>query len=218
VRPLTIFAVLGAILIVGALVYAVLQVNNVDDGPPAWMEAQLDENPSLPGQYVTPHPGADAVFDSGTNRQSDDRQHFANGTIVPICTADQIAAGTVSNPLCYTSNPPTSGPHAASPMSFKVLENPAPKENLIHNMEHGGVVVWYNTENQSVIDQLAGIVNDELGRRRLIVMTKYTAMEPETIALTAWTRLDKFPAGQLDRKRVTDFIEEHQRRFNPEGF
>ena len=178
-----------------------------------WKEYQY-----LPGQYVAPHPGVDATFDSGENRNSDDRQHFANGRIIPICTPEQIAANTLSDPLCYHSNPPTSGPHTASPMPFKVLENPAPKENLLHNMEHGGVVVWYNTQNQEVIDQLASIVNDELGRRRLVVMSAYTGMEPETIALTGWTRLDKFSAGDLERKRVTDFIEEHQRRFNPEGF
>ena len=58
----------------------------------------------------------------------------------------------------YNSNPPTSGPHSATPMPFKVLDNPAPKENLVHNMEHGGVVVWYNTDDAGVIDRpgLAG--------------------------------------------------------------
>ncbi len=49
-------------------------------------------------------------------------------------------------------------------------------------------------------------------------MTKYTEMEPETIALTAWTRLDKFPMTELTKKRVQDFISAHNKRFNPEGF
>jgi hypothetical protein len=215
---MTVAAIVGGIGIVAILAYAVMQLNNVDTGPPEWIEAQLDADGNLPGQYVAPHPGLDATFDSDTNPNSDDRRHFNNGVIVPICTAEQIAENNFSNPVCYHSNPPTSGPHASSPMEFKVLNNPAPKENLIHNMEHGGVVVWYNTQDQSVIDQLAGWVNDELDRRRLVVMSNYTGMEPETIALTSWTRLDKFPVSEMQRKRVTDFIEEHQRRFNPEGF
>jgi len=205
--------VVGGAVIIGLLLYAVTQSDNVDTGPPAWQEAQLDSSTSLPGVYVAPHPGVDGELST-----SDDRNHFTNGTKIPSCTPEQLEANNFSNPLCYQSNPPTSGPHASSPMPFRVLENPAPKENLIHNMEHGGVVVWYNTENQAVIDQLASITNDELGRRRLVVMSKYTEMEPETIALTGWTRLDKFPVSQMDKKRVTDFIEEHQRRFNPEGF
>jgi hypothetical protein len=103
-------------------------------------------------------------------------------------------------------------------MTFKVLENPAPKENLIHNMEHGGVVIWYNTSNQDVIRQLADITNSALDRRRLVVMSQYTEMEPDTIAVTAWTRIDKFTSSEFDRKRVQDFIEAHNKRFNPEGF
>jgi hypothetical protein len=99
-----------------------------------------------------------------------------------------------------------------------VLENPAPKENLIHNMEHGGVVVWYNTTNQEVIDQLKSITNSALDRRRLVVMSQYSGMEPETVAITSWTRLDKFPVSEFNRNRVNDFIEEHNKRFNPEGF
>jgi hypothetical protein len=49
-------------------------------------------------------------------------------------------------------------------------------------------------------------------------MSKYTEMEPDTIALTSWTRLDKFAAGQFEKKRVQDFISENEKRFNPEGF
>jgi hypothetical protein len=214
----TVAAVLGGLAIFGLLVYAVMQVNNVDDGPPGWVEAQLDDDPKLPGQYVAPHPGSDGTFDSDTNPSSDDRRHFTNGTVIPICNAEQLAANNFSSPLCYHSNPPTSGPHAASPMPFKVLENPAPKENLIHSMEHGAVIVWYNTADQSVIDQLASVVNEQLDRRRFVVMSEYTGMEPETIAMTGWTRLDKFPVSEMNKKRVSDFIEEHQKRFNPEGF
>jgi hypothetical protein len=137
---------------------------------------------------------------------------------MPICSAAQLAANNISNPLCYHSNPPTSGPHAASPMQFSVLESQAPKENLIHNMEHGGVVVWYNTSDQAVISQLAQVVNQQLQSGRLVVMSRYVEMEPETIALTSWTRLDKFSVSQVSAQRVSDFIVAHQRRFNPEGF
>jgi hypothetical protein len=146
----------------------------------------------------------------------DDRLHLQES--IPICTSEQLASGNMSKPLCYASNPPTSGPHSSTPMPFRVLENPAPKENLVHNMEHGGVVIWYNTDNQDVIKQLAELTNNELDRRRLVVMSRYPDMEPDTIALTSWTRLDKFKASEFNTKRVRDFIEENSKRFNPEGF
>ena len=119
---------------------------------------------------------------------------------------------------CYNSNPPTSGNHFPSPAAFKIYESPVPKENLVHSMEHGGVVVWYNTDNQNVVNQLKSVVQSELDRGNEVTMSMYTGMEPNTIALTAWTRLDKFPASQVDVNRVRNFIEKLSRHFNPEGF
>ncbi len=205
---------LGAILLVGGLIYLVTQASSdPHSGPADFQLAQEDANPSLPGVYFPPHPGVDGI--PGT---ADDREHFAQGVDIPICTQAQIDANQGSNPLCYTSNPPTSGPHGDRPMPFSVLENPAPKENLVHNMEHGGIVVWYNTTDEGIIDQLEDIVQDQINRRRFVVMSQYPGMEPDTVALTGWTRLDKFPIAEFTRERVEDFISEHHKRFNPEGF
>ncbi len=223
-----ILAVVGVIAIVAMLAYAVSQSDEPagEDALSKAFRAMLDSDPSLPGRYVPPHPGVDGRLCSDLSciGRNDDRNHFADGQVAPVCTQEQLDQNKLSDAsygaagVCYHSNPPTSGPHAARPAQFKVLDNPAPKENLVHSMEHGAVIVWYNTESQDAVRQLASWVNEELDRRRLVVMTKYTEMEPDTIALTAWTRLDKFAASEMTKKRVVDFIEEHSRRFNPEGF
>jgi hypothetical protein len=206
----------GVIAIVAILIYAVTQADNVSTGPSASQKAQEDDDPSLPGVYYAPHPGPDGALYSPAT--PDDRVHYNPGTVIPICTQAQLDAKNYINPLCYTSNPPTSGPHSSTPMPFRVLENPAPKENLLHNMEHGGVVIWYNTTNQAAIDELKSITNENVERRRFVVMTQYPEMEADTIAITAWTRLDKFPVSELTEERVRDFIDAHHKRFNPEGF
>ncbi|HLF79032.1 MAG TPA: DUF3105 domain-containing protein [Dehalococcoidia bacterium] len=186
----------------------------------AAFQAQLDSDAAIPGTYVAPHPGADGQLcsDRTCSTTMDDRRHVANFATVPLCTAQQIASGKISDPVCYHSNPPTSGPHAQSPAPFRVLPSPAPKEALVHNMEHGGVVVWYNTTDLRVVIQLADIVNAELNRQRLVVMSLYTEMEPDTIALTSWTRLDKFSVKDFSEERVQRFISRNSKRFNPEGF
>ena len=47
-------------------------------------------------------------------------------------------------------------------MPFRVLENPAPKENLVHNMEHGQIVLWYSPDlTAEEKDQVEEMVNDE---------------------------------------------------------
>jgi len=209
----TTLAIAGiGILVVAFLIYAISQTGQPAQDP-SWLTAQRNDDPELPGVYYPPHPGADGVMDT-----IDDRSHFATGNSIPICTEEQIEANQITNPVCYTSNPPTSGPHADQPMPFRVLENPAPKENLLHSMEHGGIIIWYNTTNQQVIDQLKNLVQDQVDRRRFVALTQYSGIEPDTIAVTAWTRLDKFPISELDNKRIENFINEHHKRFNPEGF
>jgi hypothetical protein len=211
----TVLIAVGVLAIVAVLVYAVTQADNVDSGPSPAQEAELDDDPNIPGVYYAPHPGPDGVLHSANQ---DDRQHFSPGTVIPICTQAQLDAGNFVDPLCYTSNPPTSGPHSSTPMPFRVLENPAPKENLIHNMEHGGVVIWYNTTDQAAIDELKSIAQDNIDRRRFVVMSAYSGMEADTIAITAWTRLDKFAVSDLTEERVQEFIDANHKRFNPEGF
>jgi hypothetical protein len=93
-----------------------------------------------------------------------------------------------------------------------------PKENLVHDMEHGAVVIWYSTANASAIATLARTANDAIAAGRFVVMSPYPDMEPDTIALTSWTRLDKFRTADLTPERIGTFISAHERRYNPEGF
>ncbi|HXG35908.1 MAG TPA: DUF3105 domain-containing protein [Dehalococcoidia bacterium] len=136
---------------------------------------------------------------------------------------DHLPAGaTFDN---YNSNPPTSGPHAPRPAAWGVSDQPIAKETLVHNMEHGGVVVWYNCQGgpqpldppdcSQLRDQMGAIVREFVNQRKLVVMSPYSGM-PERIALTAWRKLDKF--SDFDEQRVRDFIRRYERAFNPEGF
>ena len=52
---------------------------------------------------------------------------------------DHVAPGTAK----YTTPFPTSGPHT-QPVPWQAYQQEVPDENLIHNMEHGGVIVTYS--------------------------------------------------------------------------
>jgi hypothetical protein len=125
----------------------------------------------------------------------------------------------------YNSNPPTSGPHSAQPADWGVHEEPVPKEMPVHNMEHGGVVIWYDCAAGDqpldddacgqLRDQLAAITSSNADASKLVLMTPYLGMD-RRIALTAWRSLDSF--DEFDAARVQAFIDSFERRFNPEGF
>ncbi len=136
---------------------------------------------------------------------------------------EHIAPGQVFDG--YNSNPPTSGPHSSQAANWGVSERELPKEVPVHNMEHGGVVIWYNCDGgpepldaagcAALKDQLAAVVRAANARRKLVLMTPYPHM-PHRIALTAWRTLDAF--DEFDAERVEAFIEAYERKFNPEGF
>ena len=195
-----------------AIAFALAQAQNGSRSPSESAAAQLDSSATLPGAYVSPHPGADGRL--GTE---DDRAHVSPGVQMPICDQRDTASGAAVA-VCYASNPPTSGPHSSRPAPFGVLDEPAPKESLLHNMEHGGVVIWYRTEDDQIIENLKRIVEESLDRRRPVVLSPYLSLEPDTIVLTAWTRLDRFGVEDFTISRVKDFIAAHERQFNPEGF
>lgn len=105
----------------------------------------------------------------------------------------------------YNSDPPSSGPHVPQIAAWGIHPQPIPKEYQVHNLEDGGVVVQYNCPAgeaacKTLIDQLTEIVR----KYDHIVLAPYPGMSNK-IALTAWTRIDKF--DEFDEKRIVRFIE-----------
>ena len=108
-------------------------------------------------------------------------------------------------------------PQRCGPAPWGIFTDPWDAGTLVHNMEHGGVVVWYNTTDQAVVDDLTGLVLEELNRR-LIVLSPYPDMEEGFVAITSWSRRLLVPVEDFDRDLFAEFIEVHERRFNPESF
>ncbi len=114
-------------------------------------------------------------------------------------TSSQVALTT------YNSDPPTSGPHLPSVARWGIHERPIPKELQVHNLEDGGVLVQYNCDRanqecRELVDKLAKIVRPY----NHAILAPYPGMT-QKIALTAWTRIDKF--NDFDEKRIVRFID-----------
>ena len=83
-------------------------------------------------------------------------------------------------------------------------------------MEHGGTIIWYDTTDQAIIDDLEDFVEDN--RDKLLVLTPYPDMEDEHVAITVWARRDMFPVSEYSRDRIEDFMDEFYCKFDPEDF
>ncbi len=113
----------------------------------------------------------------------------------------------------YNSNPPTSGAHDPSPVAWGVytagLEPFPTNENLVHNLEHGGVVIYYDPSKLSADEQKALIEKGVFwvkDKRTKVVVVPWTGLkEGVAVATTAWTKLMELPA--LDMEKVTAFVD-----------
>lgn len=113
---------------------------------------------------------------------------------------DHIPVGAAHDP--YNSNPPTSGPHYAQEADWGIYDSPLPDEQLVHNLEHGGVNIFYKpgSVDQATIDKLKTI---QKGFPTKTVLAPRPA-NAKAIALASWTynmNLDVF-----DEQTTRDFI------------
>ena len=107
--------------------------------------------------------------------------------------------------------PPTSGSHTdASPEGF--LGRPLVAESVVHNMEHGSVVVWYQPGDPDLAGDVNQLVRD-LGQT-CIVAGSFAQMSFE-VAATAWGLV--LPLAQFDREALAEFIREHRAKRGPEA-
>lgn len=122
--------------------------------------------------------------------------------------ADTSHVPTDSDPGRYNSDPPTSGPHYAAELDAGFYESndyPFPAGYLVHNLEHGYVIFWYNCDRLPEGD-CAGLksqieaVMDELGGFKLIAYPWPSLDVP--VVMTSWGRLLKFETFDAGQARA----------------
>ena len=119
------------------------------------------------------------------------------GQVVPNAGREHVDPGAQVPPGSYSSVPGTSGPHWNAPANWGVYPGVAgpsvPEAQAIHNLEHGGVVIWYQPGqvDQATIDALADYVNEQVATPRFkFILSPWTGSDfGHPVAVTAWTRL-----------------------------
>ena len=107
--------------------------------------------------------------------------------------------------------PPTSGSHGnASPYGF--LGRPLIAESVVHNMEHGAVVIWYKPDDPDLAGQVNQLVR-ALGES-CIVAGSFAQMSFE-VAATVWGSV--LPLEQFDRATLLEFAREYRGKRGPEA-
>ena len=142
----------------------------------------------------------------------------AVGQVVPNAGQGHIDDGTSPPPGTYSSTPGTSGPHWNSPAAWRNYPAPVAEAQVIHNLEHGGIVIWYDTDRISPEDRtdLTAFVEDQLaGERFKFILSPWGGADfGHAIAVTAWTRL--LYQDELDLAEIREFVDRYYERLGPE--
>ena len=128
-------------------------------------------------------------------------------------TKDHVAEGSV---VAYNSVPATSGDHYSSPERCGFYGEELPDERVVHNLEHGNIVISYNLTEPSDVDELREVYNNLEGWKDHYTVARFYPKIPSgQVALSAWGVLDIMDG--IDEDRINRFYENYVGRLGPEG-
>lgn len=129
---------------------------------------------------------------------------------VQLAGAEQPDGGRTHIPVgskhdAYFSNPPTSGSHYEQPAAWGVYDHSLQDEQLIHNLEHGGIWISYKPD----IDPETKAKLEDLGRQypQAVIVTPRQS-NPHAIEVASWRRL--MDLDSFDRDKILDFIKRNK--------
>lgn len=153
----------------------------------------------------------------GVTEPDDGGTHVAPGT---TCRSPAEPCG----PDPYSSIPGTSGPHwdPSGIANWGVYTTPQNESQVIHNLEHGGIVIWYDPAklNDAQVAELASYVQAQVssgisGRYKFILTPWGGDVDlGGAVAVTAWRHLLKLDTFDMDAIRA--FADQSYLRYAPE--
>ncbi|NIM93577.1 MAG: DUF3105 domain-containing protein [Anaerolineales bacterium] len=142
----------------------------------------------------------------------------AAGEALPEMSPDHVEEGADPGP--YNSDPPTSGRHYADSLQagfYNVddleIIGPYPEGYLVHNLEHGYVIFWYNCERldrtscEELKIQIQAVMED-VDNHKVIAFPRDTIETP--LVLTSWGRLQQF--DDFDESAIERFVRTNRNR------
>ena len=128
------------------------------------------------------------------------------GEEMPVMQSDHIP--TDSDPGEYSTNPPTSGPHYAEELDagfYETNDYQYPAGYLVHNLEHGYIIFWYNCGllDEAACDDLKSEIEsvmDEFNNVKVIAYPWDSIDVP--VAITSWGRSLKMEAFDAVQART----------------
>ena len=168
---------------------------SADATPPMPSPSPAPSAPSLSEVPVTNGPVRTTIMES--------RDHFP----VQLGIQDFETGG-------YNTVPPTSGMHWSAWSDCGFYNYPLPDELLVHNLEHGNIIVSYNLTDEAQISALRDVIDGIPFAAEYAVVRRYHGIPEGMVAMTTWGVLDRMLG--VDSERIARFFDEFPGNTGPE--
>jgi hypothetical protein len=119
----------------------------------------------------------------------------AGCTVKTATAASRKHLSSLSTKVKYNTDPPSNGTHYYQPAIWDFYTTAANPKQVLHNEEHGGVIIWWgNKVPQATVDKLHTFYDSS---PNAMLGTPYPTLGSK-IALTAW----EAPAGGMGQGHV----------------
>jgi len=134
------------------------------------------------------------------------RQQAGSSGVTEYAEAGRDHIQANQQPDNWNSTPPTSGDHLGAPIAAGVYDSEQDERAIVHNLEHGYVVIQYRNVPEDQVNQLREFVRDRSGSK--LVLAPYSGLERDGVALTSWRNLETMQRVNLDvvRAFVDDYM------------
>ena len=153
-----------------------------------------DDTPKAANQPVTP-----AALEAG-------RKEAGSSGVKTFPNAGRNHISGNQQPSNWNSNPPTSGDHLGTPLPPGVYDSDQDMRAMVHNMEHGYVVILYKGIPADQVDQLRTFAKARDGSK--LVLSPWSGLDKDGVALAAWQNLEILQRVNMDvvQAFVNDFM------------
>lgn len=142
----------------------------------------------------------------------------AIGEEIELLPGTHVLVGEPTGP--YNSDPPTSGSHYDAPVEAGFYDEERagelgqyPEGHLVHNLEHGYVIFWYNcdlieeSDCSKLTNQLMETLDD--ARNLKVIAFPWSSLDVPVVA-TSWGRMLEFE--QFDPRQARSFINRNRNK------
>ena len=132
-----------------------------------------------------------------------------NPTGPALAYSEQAVHVQLGQPIAYPSFPPTIGNHWPIWARCGFYKGTMNDEHVVHNMEHGHVVISYNLPDPVQFDDMKSLAGDLRQLDSYGVVRSYPRIPEGTVAMTAWGVGPELVDG-VNEERIRAFYDEHR--------